>query len=991
MKMLLWTGVVLAWACSLSAADVPPSVPASEAQFLSRVRQLTLEGKRSGEGYFASDGKAIIFQSEREPENPFYQIYIMNMETGDTQRVSPGTGKTTCAFFRPKSDEVLFASSHLDTDARLKQKAELDFRATGKERRYSWDYDEQMDICVAKRDGSGLRRLTTALGYDAEAAFSPDGTKIVFCSIRDAYPEEKLSAADRQKLKLDPSYFAELYIMNADGTQPRRLTTHPGYDGGPFFSPDGQRIIWRRFSEKGDTADVHTMKLDGTDVRRLTDFGAMSWAPYFHPNGEYVAFASNKLGFSNFEVYLVDAAGERQPVRITHTDGFDGLPVFSPDGRQMMWTSNRTENGKSQLFIADWNDAAARAALSKAERRAPAAAVVTTPTPVTVVASSNATVASRTLTAAMTPGDFRKHAEVLASDEFEGRLTGTDGSRKAASYIVERLRDLQLQPRGENGTYFQRVPFKFGVDVIKEKNELVVIGKDGKEIRFEVEKDYSPLSFTSNDNATAEVVFAGYGLSIAGAAGEGYDSYASLNCTNKVVLMFRYAPEGVEAKRREKLMGSAALQFKGIIARKQGAKGIIIVSGPNSTNADKLIPPNYDRGAAGSGMVAMSGNHKLANALLAAVGKDVKKAQDELDKENPHAKFGYDLPGVKVRMRAAVKQVDREDRNVIAVLPPGVPSEKPDQAEYVMIGAHYDHLGYNDGGLQPKGGNPGSIHNGADDNTSGSVTLLELAAWLTEQRRLNPQQFKRGVIFCWWTGEEIGLLGSAHYAKAPTVPFEKVVAYLNFDMVGRLADNNLIIQGMGSSTAWKRIVEKANVAAGFSLKLQNDPYQPTDITSIYPKGVPSIALFTGLHKDYHKPSDDAATLNYEGLERVAQFSARLITELVGNATRPDYLKVERGDKGGQRDQLRAYIGTIPDYAAELEGVQLSGVRAGGPAEKGGLKGGDLIVEFNGQKIKNIYEFTSALDSVKIGKVVPVIVVRAGKRVNLNVTPEARNN
>ncbi|SVD55031.1 uncharacterized protein METZ01_LOCUS407885, partial [marine metagenome] len=273
-----------------------------ESQYLTRVRQLTLEGRRSGEGYFSPDGRNIIFQSEREKGNPFYQIYIMSLETGEVNRVSPGTGKTTCAFFRPGTQEVLFASSHVDPDSVKKQKAELEFRASGKTRRYSWDYDERMDICVSRRDGQGVKRLTTALGYDAEGGYSPDGKMIVFCSIRDAYNRKNFTDKEKVKLKYDLSYFGEIYIMNADGTGQRRLTRSPGYDGGPFFSPDGKRIIWRRFTEKGDTADVFTMKTDGTDVRRLTNFKAMSWAPYYHPSGDYVVFASNKQGFSNFEV-----------------------------------------------------------------------------------------------------------------------------------------------------------------------------------------------------------------------------------------------------------------------------------------------------------------------------------------------------------------------------------------------------------------------------------------------------------------------------------------------------------------------------------------------------------------------------------------------------------------------------------------------------------------------------------------------------------------
>lgn len=351
----------------------------SEARFLTNTRQLTYEGRRSGEGYFSPDGKALVFQSEREADNPFYQIYVLDLESGDINRVSPGSGKTTCSFFRPNSDDVLFASTHLDPNTSKLQKDEFDFRAAGKQRRYSWDYDEHMDIFVARRDGSNLRRLTSARGYDAEGAFSPDGSKIVFSSIRDAYPPEKLSAEDQKKLEVDPAYFAEIYIMNADGSDQRRLTFSPGYDGGPFFSPDGQRIIWRRFDKEGTTADVHTMKLDGSDVRRVTTFAAMSWAPYYHPTGKYVIFTSNKLGFSNFELYLVDAEGTREPVRITYTDGFDGLPVFSPDGKKLCWTANRTTDGKSQLFLADWNHDAALAALASASARTDGKPALTDP------------------------------------------------------------------------------------------------------------------------------------------------------------------------------------------------------------------------------------------------------------------------------------------------------------------------------------------------------------------------------------------------------------------------------------------------------------------------------------------------------------------------------------------------------------------------------------------------------------------------------------
>jgi len=242
---------LLLWLLSLNALPAPEGALAGEGRFLSNVRQLTFEGKRSGEGYFSPDGQALIFQSEREAGNPFYQIYFLDLASGESHRVSPGLGKTTCSFFRPGSDEVLFSSTHLDPQAKAKQQAELDFRAAGKERRYAWDYDEQMDIFSARRDGSHLKRLTSARGYDAEASYSPDGKKIVFCSLRDAYPTNKLSPEAWKHFQTDPSYFGEIYIMNANGSGQRRLTFSPGYDGGPFFSPDGQRIIWRHSMRRG--------------------------------------------------------------------------------------------------------------------------------------------------------------------------------------------------------------------------------------------------------------------------------------------------------------------------------------------------------------------------------------------------------------------------------------------------------------------------------------------------------------------------------------------------------------------------------------------------------------------------------------------------------------------------------------------------------------------------------------------------------------------
>ncbi len=344
--------------------------PAKEERFLSRVRQLTFDGRRTGEGYYAPSGDRLVFQSEREADNPFYQIYEMDLETGETRRISPGHGKTTCAFFRPGTLDVLFSSTHLDPDSKKLQQDELDFRASGQERRYAWDYDTHMDLFVEIRETGELKRLTQAKGYDAEGSYSPDGEWIVFSSNRDAYSRE-LSEEERKQLEIDPAYFLDLYVMRHDGSDLKRITDVPGYDGGPFFMPDGEHVVWRRFDPSGLTADVWTARMDGSDAKRITDFGSMSWAPYGHPSGEYIVFTSNKHGFGNFELFIVDRDGTKEPVRVTYTDGFDGLPVPAPDGKTLTWTTTRGGGG-SQLFTARWNHEEALRALAEAPPRKPA-------------------------------------------------------------------------------------------------------------------------------------------------------------------------------------------------------------------------------------------------------------------------------------------------------------------------------------------------------------------------------------------------------------------------------------------------------------------------------------------------------------------------------------------------------------------------------------------------------------------------------------------
>jgi Tol biopolymer transport system component len=940
---------------------------AQESRFITSPRQLIFEGRRSGEGYFSPDGGKLIFQSEREEGNPFYQMYVLDLNTGDTTRVSPGTGKTTCGFFQPGSDRVIFASTHADPQAQAKQKSELEFRASGKQRRYTWDYDQEFEIYSAKQDGSGLVNLTHSPGYDAEGAFSPDGKQIVFCSLRAAFPLEKLSPELRARYDKDPSWFGDIYIMNADSSNVRRLTDAPGYDGGPFFSPDGQRIVWRHFDENGVIADIWTMKTDGSDKRRLTDFKSMSWAPFYHPSGKYIIFTSNKFGFENFELFIVDVDGEREPVRVTFTSGFDGLPVFSPDGKRLCWTSGRTSDGKAQLFLADWNDEAARAALAAAPKRSKPNGDAGTSSP------------------DITEADLRREVEWLADPAREGRMTGTAGAKAAADWLADYFRHAGLQ--SFDGKFAISFQFNAGERVLADKTRLEITAGASRPLRAKLDQDFRPLPFSESGEANGEVVFAGYGLVAPGDHGARYDSYAGLDVKGKIVLILRYVPENVEPARRAQLNRYAGLRYKAMLARERGAKAVLVATGPNSPHAGELVPLTSDFTNAASGIIAASIDGKTADALLASSGETLKALQTALDNENPHVKSTFALPKVKATLACGVEHLKKRDSNVVAYIPPG---QESGDDEYVVIGAHYDHLGHGGSSSLDRAGEENKIHPGADDNASGVAWTMELAASLAKERVEHPEKFRRGIIFACWSGEEIGLIGSAAFCEHPPVPLDKVVAYVNADMVGRMRDNKLSLQGVGSSHTWRRFIEKRNVAAGFNIALQDDPYLPTDVTSFYTKNVPVLNFFTGGHEDYHRPTDTADKLNYKDLARITKFTSDIVLDLAQSPERPDFAKVEKNSQiGGGREMLRTYLGTIPDYTTEVKGVKLAGVRGGSPAEKAGLRGGDVIVEFAGQKITNIYDYTYALDAAKIGKGTRMVVERDGKRVVIGVTPEAR--
>jgi hypothetical protein len=392
---------------------------------------------------------------------------------------------------------------------------------------------------------------------------------------------------------------------------------------------------------------------------------------------------------------------------------------------------------------------------------------------------------------------------------------------------------------------------------------------------------------------------------------------------------------------------------------------------------------SFDTAIAGSGIVAASITDRVAAQILDSTGRTLGELQTELDTANPHV-TGFAIDDLEIGIEVAVEREKRTAYNVVGVLP--ATGEGSDDKPFVVLGAHFDHLGLGANGNSLAGKDEmGKPHLGADDNASG------VAAVLTAGDALMQSERDRHIVLAFWSGEELGLLGSTQFVNEGPLPMENIAAYINFDMVGRSSENKLTLQAVGTSSVWRGLIERSNVPVGFDVSLQDDPYLPTDSSAFHQAEVPTLNFFTGSHTDYHRPSDSAEKINYEDLERISRLGVLIASKIAAADAAPDFTQVERKvESGGDRDSVRAFTGTIPDYATEVEGLLLSGVIEGGPAEQAGLQKGDVIVEFGEQSIANIYDYTYALDAVKIDVPIQVVYLRDGERMETTITPRARD-
>lgn len=565
--------------------------------------------------------------------------------------------------------------------------------------------------------------------------------------------------------------------------------------------------------------------------------------------------------------------------------------------------------------------------------------------------------------------DIRK----LASDEMEGRGLGTKGIDKAAAYVESRLRSIGLQPAFA-GKFRQPFPVKTGVTA-GPNNKLAGVPADG----------WTPLGFSSPGSFNAEVVFVGYGID---APPLGYRELEGVDLKGKIALMLRYEPQEKDDASPfdgRKPSRWSAMRYKVLQARERGAVAVIFTTGPIQDEGKDKVPALANDGPESpAGLPVIQVRTSVAQAWLTPAGIDLLAWQNAVDRDlKPRSK----ALGTKVSGTVDVKPEYANTDNVAGILP----GAGKLASEIVVLGAHYDHLGYGgEGSTRP---NVMAIHPGADDNASGTAGVLSAAEVLT--RQLKTVANRRTVVFALFSGEEKGLAGSGYFVQHPPIDLKKVVAMVNLDMIGALRDDQgVIAYGVESATNWKPLIEKVNEPLKLKITETGDGYGPSDQTSFYGEHIPVMHFFTGAHERYHSPDDIADKINFAGAARVVELTAGVVGAIARGDMTPDYARVSAAPAmSGDSRGYGAYLGTIPDYTAMEQtsgGVLISDVRAGGPADKGGLRGKDRIIDIGGTRIENLYDMTYALQDHKPGDTVDIVVIRDGQKMTFRTTLGSRS-
>src|SRR5450755_3194927 len=572
------------------------------------------------------------------------------------------------------------------------------------------------------------------------------------------------------------------------------------------------------------------------------------------------------------------------------------------------------------------------------------------------------------------PTRYLNDIKTLAAPDMEGRGAGTKGLTRAEHLIEKRYKELGLQPAGVNG-YAQPFTVVTGAR-LKSDNHFAAQTGDAKN-DLKIDQDFVPFSFSASGQVAAPLVFAGYGAT---AEEFHYDDYAGLDVKDKVVAVLRYEPAGfAEKSGNHGLTQHSQLITKAINARNHGAKAVVVINGKLGDGEEDLLTRfGSVSGPENVGIVMVQVKNAIAESWFQAAGKSLKDVQEQINSSTKPGSFDFPAT-LRLSLHIDIETTRATVNNVLAWLP-------GQTDEYVIIGAHYDHLGRgNFDSLAPS--QIGQIHPGADDNASGTAGVLELARMLAPLKG----QLPRGILFASFAGEELGLLGSAEWVKEPTRPLGEAVAMLNMDMIGRIKDGKVYVGGVGTGSTLESTLAAADKDSGFHIETSVGGYASSDHTSFVSKKIPVLFFFSGLHSDYHKPSDTWEKIDSEAASHLLDVVGATSVRLADAEERSTFIVVAEdkpaGGAGGAG--YGPYFGSIPDFGQVETGVKFADVKPNSPAAKAGLKAGDILVQFGDKPIKNLYDFTDALRRSKVGDVVEVKVLRDGQTVTASVKLEQR--
>lgn len=563
---------------------------------------------------------------------------------------------------------------------------------------------------------------------------------------------------------------------------------------------------------------------------------------------------------------------------------------------------------------------------------------------------------------------------ILTAPEMDGRGSGTPGADRAARHIAAVFQSAGLTPGGDAGRYLQAFSVPTGVR-LGAANSLAVIGPVARSLT--VSRDFMPLAASADGSEMGDVAFAGYGIT---APDLGYDDYAGLDVRGKVVLVLSQEPRPADPSspfRQPTAYHYSQRSHKVINAREHGARAVIIAVHPG-VGTDAL--PELAGVSQPLGIVAVGVTRAGADALLSPAGMRLAELSESIDRSL--APRSLSLPGTRVRIEVSLVRDRAIAANVVGVLP-GADARLAHEA--IIIGAHYDHLGRGgEGSLAPD--QAGAVHPGADDNASGTAAVMALARAFASAPRA-----PRTLVFVAFAGEEMGLLGSTHFVRTPPLGWARPVLMVNLDMVGRLREDKLYVGGVDSGNTLRALVAGAARGLPLTLEVRGDPFGPSDHTAFYAAGVPVVFLFTGAHGDYHRPTDTWDKLNPQGLELVTAFTARIVLAAAGAAVAPLYVRAQPAPAGEpRRGGYGPVFGVVPDFGERAEpGARISGVRPGSPAEKAGMRAGDIIVQFAGVTVKTLDDLTFALRGQRAGQRVEILVVRDRQEYRLEAVLEER--